>query len=119
MLQEKFSLENLKLLYHGEIEKAFANEVKYVVLDCEDRPLEKKARTVTIQFVFAPEPDTNGNQVVCDNVNVACDIKSSIPTRKTRVFVMKPKQDGSLAFHPDDPNDPDADMLYDGNRKAS
>ncbi len=112
-LQERFNLENLHMLYHGEIEKAFLREVKRVTADCEDRPLEKKPRVVNLQFIFTPVPDMDGAQVNLDKVSTAIDISSTIPKHKTRVYEMKAKANGELAFHPDSPDDPDADMLYD------
>ena len=49
----------------------------------------------------------------CDNVEVKCEIQSSIPKHKTQIYKMVPKNDGSLFFHPDDPEDPEANHLYD------
>lgn len=38
---------------------------------------------------------------------------SSIPKRKTQVYTMKTKHDNSVFFHPESPEDADANMLYD------
>ncbi len=111
--QELFALKNLTLLDNGIIDEAFKREIQHVVKDCEDRPLDKKARTVCIKFELVPVPDTSSNQVLCEHVVVACDISSSVPKRRTKVYQMKPKQDGSLVFHPDLPDDADGETLYD------
>ncbi|MDM4015811.1 hypothetical protein [Roseiconus lacunae] len=51
--------------------------------DIHDRPGEKKARTVALNISLSPEVDDDGQ---CENVKMQCQIKDSIPTRKTRVY---------------------------------
>jgi hypothetical protein len=115
---EEFSLEKLKLLDFGKINEAFKSELAYVVKDCVERPLDDKDRTVTIQFRVAPNVDTKAGESDCARVTVACDIKSAIPTRKTRVYDMKVHNAGRLSFHPDGPDDADGDTLYDKENKS-
>lgn len=119
MNQMKLSLENLDKLDFGTIGKVFDHHLKHVVKDCEDRPLEKGTRKVSIEFILTPDPDIHGKEPVCDSIDVACDVKSSVPKVKTRVYSMKPKADGSLAFNPDVPEDADAEGLYDRPQKES
>lgn len=113
MRQEAFNLENLRLLDFGKIGEAFNHELEFVVKDCMDRPLDDGARTVVIQFTLKPVPDSHGTTVECDTVDVACDVIGKIPKRKTKVYSMKPRHDGKLAFHPDLPEEPDGSTLYD------
>lgn len=113
MRQEAFTLDNLRLLDFGKIQEAFNQELQFTVKDCMDRPLDDAARTVSIQFTLKPVPDLSGVTADCDKVAVACDITSKIPKRKTRVYEMKPKHDGTLTFHPDLPDEPDGSTLYD------
>jgi hypothetical protein len=114
---EKFNLENLTMLDRGKIPLVFDQEAARVVKDCEERPLLDKPRRVVIVFEFIPVVDKKalgGGQVIdCSSVEVECEVQSSIPKHKTQVYKMVPKQDGSLFFHPDDPEDPEADHLYD------
>lgn len=113
MNQVRLTLENLNLLNFGQISKIFDQQLKAMVKDCEDRPLEKGPRKVAIVFLLTPDPDIGGIQPICDKVDVACDVQSTVPKTKTRVFSMKPKQDGSLAFNPDIPEDAEADGIFD------
>lgn len=113
--QEKFSLENLKMLDFGVIGAAFDAEMQRVVRDCMDRPLDDKPRTVSITFNVTPKPDLSraSGVVDCEKVSVECDITSKVPPRRTKIYEMTPKQDGTAVFHPDLPDDADGHTLYD------
>lgn len=117
MRQEKFSLENLRMLDMGVIGKAFDVEVARVMQDCMDRPLDDKARQVAIVFNITPKPDTSnvgsGAAIDCEHVSVECDITSKVPPRRTKVYEMTPRHDGSAVFHPDEPSDADANLMFD------
>lgn len=118
---EKFNLQNLALLDGAKIPMVFDKEMARIIEDCNDRPLLDKARRVVIVFEAVPVSNIEKNKgsvpaggtVDCDNVKLKCEIQSSIPKHKTQVYTMTPKNDGSLFFHPDDPEDPDANLLYD------
>lgn len=113
--QEQFKLENLKMLDFGVIGAAFDAEMMRVIKDCSDRPLDDKPRTVSITFNVTPKPDlSRANGVVdCEKVSVECDITSKVPPRRTKIYEMTPRQDGTAVFHPDLPDEPDGDTLYD------
>jgi hypothetical protein len=113
MNQIPLILENLGRLNFGQIDKIFQQQLRSCVKDCEERPGDKGPRTVSIIFTLTPDPDMHGNELVCDGVDVACDVQSKVPKTKTRVFSMKPKQNGMLFFNPDVPEDPEAEGLYD------
>lgn len=113
MQQEKFTLENLKDLGYGIVNEAFAKEMTLLAKDCEDRPLEEKSRNLTLVFKLTPKVDTSGNTAHCDGVHLEVEIAGKTPVRRTRIFDMKLKNDGSLFFHPDLPEDADGDALYD------
>lgn len=113
MNQIRLSLENLGQLNFGQIGKIFEHQLKALVKDCEDRPLEKLPRQIAVTFFLTPDPDIHGQQPVCDTIDVACDVTSKVPKTKTRVFSMKPKADGALMFNPDVPEDAEAEGLYD------
>jgi hypothetical protein len=114
---EQFSLDTIHLLDLGKINEAFKAEIMHVVKDCIDRPLDDKERTVSIVFRVTPNVDTKAGERDCDRVAVACDIKSTIPTRKTRIYDMKVHQNGMLSFHPDLPEEPEGGTLYDDQNK--
>lgn len=113
---EKLNLQNMVLLDFGKIPAAFDLEMVRVVQDCMDRPLDDKARKVAIVFTVKPKSEavsTGTGQVDCDRVTVEAEIQSTVPKRRTQIYEMTPKNDGSLSFHPDLPEEPDGDTLYD------
>lgn len=113
MPQEKFVLGNLPLLENGLISTAFDGELKRLVKDCDERPLDEKPRELTLKLKLTPKPDKNGRNPVCDEVEVECEISGKVPVQRSKIYVMKPKHDGSLLFHPDLPEDPNDETLMD------
>lgn len=113
MRQEQFTLENLRLLDFGKIGAAFNAELERVVKDCMDRPRDDNARKVSITFNLTPEADPTAIEADCEAVTVECEITSAVPKRRTKIYRMSPRQDGTLAFHPDIPEEPDGSTLYD------
>lgn len=109
------SLENLKELDFGKADEAFQGELAHVVKDCQDRPLDKTARKVTLTFLLKPEAHTDSmsHQPDCERILVGLEITGSVPKRRTRVYDMLPRQDGTLVFHSESPSDADANLLYD------
>lgn len=114
MNETPLSLENLKQLDLGKISVAFDAELQRAVKDCMDRPGDKKARKVAIIFLLAPTDESTGTGDANDVLHVGCEITSVVPKRRTRVYAMRPRVNGSLTFHLDSPDDPRANMLYDG-----
>jgi hypothetical protein len=113
MRQEKLALENLPKLENGVVVAAFDAELKRLVRDCDERPLDDKPRSLTLTLKLTPKAEMSGRGVVCEEVNVECEISGKVPVQRTKVYTMKPKQDGSLAFHPDLPTEPDGSTMYD------
>lgn len=113
MNKQSFTLENLKLLDFGKIGAAFDAERQHVVKDCIDRPTDERPRSVSISFKFKPMVDPSANVTDCDSVAVECEITSSLPKRRTKVYTMTPRHDGTLTFHPDLPDEPDGDTMFD------
>ena len=112
-----FKLENLRLLDFGKIGAAFNAETERVVKDCTDRPADEASRTVSIKFSFTPALDKTGTCVDCDKVKVECEIQSTVPKRRTRIYEMTPHQDGQLSFNPDLPEEPEDQTLYHADEK--
>lgn len=112
----KFTLDNLRLLDFGRIGVAFNTELERVVHDCMDRPAEDKARSVIIRFNFAPLNSSPGASD-CDQVKVECEIASSIPKRRTKVYSMIPHVDGQLEFNPDLSDQPEGETIFDKQEK--
>lgn len=110
MNRVRFGLESLGQLDMGKIIAAFDAERARVVQDCLDRPGDKKARAVTLEFLFAPVPNQLGT---CEEVMMECKVTSKVPKRQTKIYTMSPNSKGDLAFHPDLPDEPDGSTLYD------
>jgi len=113
MQQEKLTLENLPLLENGIVSTAFDAELKRLVKDCEDRPLDDKPREITLKVKLTPKVDTHGRSPCCDEVEVECEITGKVPVQRSKVYTMKPKHDGSIVFHPDLPEEPDGLTIHD------
>ena len=109
---KEFNLESLKELDFGRISAAFDTERERVVKDCQDRPGDGKPRSIAIKFNFYPQSD-GSESVDCDEVKVECEITSTVPKRRTKIYTMKPVRDGKLRFNADDPDDPENPTLLD------
>lgn len=114
MTRKEFTLESIRDLDFGKIQTAFNAELERTTKDCLDRPSDDRPRKVSIVFSLSPELPTDGD---CDSVSVECEIHSSVPKRRTKVYTMVPNVLGKLFFNPDLPDDPEQDSLLppDGN----
>lgn len=110
---EKFTLENLKLLDFGKIGVAFETELQHVVRDCGDRPADDRPRSIKIEFKIAPVFEPENDKTHAEEVKVGCEITSTLPKRRTKIYTMRPKADGTVGFHPDLPDEPEESTLYD------
>lgn len=112
-MQEKFTLGNLPLIDNGLIAEAFDREMKRLVKDCDERPLEEKPRVLMLSVKITPKPETSGRGIICDEVVVEFELTGKTPLQRTRLYTMKPKQDGSIMFHPDLESDPEGQTIMD------
>lgn len=112
MNQQRLDLKNLNELDSGVVNAAFDHEFQHIVRDCLDRPADKRKRKVTIEFEVIPVQPTEGRPD-CEEIDVTAIVKSSVPKRQSKTYTMRPKHDGSVVFHPDIPEDPNADALFD------
>ncbi len=107
MPQMKLTMENLNQLDFGAAEAALVWHLRRCVLDCMDRPLVGKERTVTMQFHVKPIPDAAGREVVCAECAVQIVLTSAVPKHRTRVYTMRAQNDGQLTFASETPENPD------------
>jgi hypothetical protein len=114
--REALKLENLKLLDFGKVGAAFDHELRHVVLDCMDRSMDKRPRKVSITFTIKPVVPVD-SPADCSEVEVECEVTSTVPKRRTQIYKMRPTAKGELAFHPDLPAEPDEGTLYDDDAK--
>lgn len=98
------SLDAFKVLDGGKVQASFADHLARAAKDCLDRPLDTKARKVTLQVDVVPRTDSDG---ACDQVNVQVQIKSTVPTHHTKVYPMALYRNGAIGFNPDSLDNPD------------
>lgn len=99
-MKTKFTLAAIQELDLGKIATAYDRACQEAVLDCRDRPGEKKARTVILQLRIVPD----GDEGHCDTVAGEFDIQVKIPKRQSRTYSMGVKQDGTLIVNPESPD---------------
>lgn len=96
MPKQVLTLESLSALDNGKIPAAFNEHMQRVLRDLEERTLDDRARKITLEVELAPEGD--------DTVNVAFNIKSSMPDHKSKRYNMLMKHTGGqkmgLLFDP-------------------
>ncbi len=95
---EKFNLKSLGTMDGERIAIAFEQELKRVVMDCDDRPGDKTARSVTLTLAVKPKMDVDG---ICDDCDVQVSVTGAVPKRKSKVFNMTLKKGGHLMFNND------------------
>lgn len=104
----KFTLENLAKMDSGRIAIAFEQACKRVALDCEDRPVEKKARKVVLELEFEPVTDASG---LCEQVNTRIQVKENLPARKSKIYDLGLRRGGMLTVNLSDPESHDQQVL--------
>ena len=109
----KLSLATLGVLTDNHLAEAFDEKMKQAVKSCQDFPNYDKPRSVIIKIDVTPEMSATGGAGPCDHVTVQATLKSSFPAQKTNIYKLLAHQDGSASFHPEFPDDPDADGLFD------
>lgn len=95
MLRE-LNLEGLSHFADGTVDASFARHVKRAILDCEDRPGEKKARTITLVVNIVPVVLQEGAVI---DTNVDCTVKSSVPDHISKTVECRLKQGGRALFN--------------------
>ena len=98
---EKFDLAALAKIDGGRVAIAFEQALKRCAADCDDRPGEKKARTVTLSLAVEPRIDQDG---MCEDVNITATVADSVPKRKSKAYNMSLRKGGNLAYHPESPD---------------
>jgi hypothetical protein len=95
---QKLSLAGLSEIYGGRLAIAFEQALKRVAQDCEDRPGERKARSVSVTLNVVPVLDEDG---LCDNVKLQAQISDNVPKRRSKIYDLSLRKGGHLLFHPD------------------
>ena len=101
----RFNLSSLSELHGGRALETFQEATKRAVLDCLERPGDKRARKVVMQMTIVPVPLIQGNTIDCDSAEGSFQIKCTIPQWETESINFGVQNDGNLIFNPDSPRD--------------
>jgi len=97
MALKQLVLKNLDKINGGIIAAAFDKEVQRMALDCEDRPGDKTARTVTLVVKMVPVLV----QRDCERLKTTVHVKSASPEYKTGEIDCGLRREGMVTFNPD------------------
>ncbi len=100
----ELSLSSMQELDDGRVAAAFIAELKRVVLDCIDRPGDKSARKVALQFNLTPVIADDGT---CEAASGEFKIKSTVPERKSKTYSFNVNKKGHLIYSSNSPEDVD------------
>lgn len=100
----QMTLDSLNQLDDGRAVIAFQHELKRAVLDCIDRPGDKKPRTVSLEFKLTPIVADDGS---CEGAMGEFEIKGKVPTRKTKTYSFQVNKQGHLAYSSTSPTNID------------
>lgn len=95
---KELTLATLAEIDGGRLAIAFKQALARCATDCDDRPGEKKARTVTVQVSVEPVLDQDG---MCEDCDVQVTIADSVPKRKSKAYNCSLRKGGHLLFHPE------------------
>lgn len=99
---QKFDLAALADIDGGRIALAFEQALRRCAQDCDDRPGEKKPRTLTLQLSVKPVIDQDG---MCEDCDVVVTVADNVPKRKSKSYNCSLRKGGHLAYHPDSLDD--------------
>lgn len=106
MTLKKLDLSSIRDLDVGRVEKAFQIHLGRAVQDCEDRPSDDRARTITIQLQLKPLKEVIDDKYIeCAGATGICKISSSIPDYQTSKLDFGVRKGGMLVFSEDSPGD--------------
>ena len=98
MAVHQLSIPSLAELDEGRLNVAWQQALKRAAMDCEDRPGEEKARTVTLQCELLPVLAADGSGQL-ESVKVTFQVADKAPPRKTKKYDMGLRRGGVLVFN--------------------
>lgn len=95
----RFTLDTLGDLGQGQTRTVINDALNDALADCEARPGEEAARTVTITIKLAPEPSPSGGLAA---IEANATVKLTVPKRQARSTVLTAgrRGDRTAAFLP-------------------
>lgn len=95
MIRE-LDLAGLSEFAGGTVDAAFRHHIKRAIVDCEDRPGEKKPRTITLAVRITPVILQDG---AATDVKADCEVTSNVPKHVSRTVECRIKQGGRAIFN--------------------
>jgi hypothetical protein len=111
---EALKLETIPRL-DKKIAVLFDRQMQRICDDCCDRPTDKTARRLTVEFIVEPILDPDNLQ--CDTVRLTVEAKAKIPVYRTPVYQCLVTNKG-LKFNTDTPEAVDQQPLFDEREDA-
>lgn len=99
----ELSLGTLPEFDFGKASVAFQQALKRIVLDCTDRPGDKRARTIVLTTTIVPVVQQDGDVV---DVQVDFSVKSKVPAWQTAPRPVMVTAKGQLFFNDLAPDNP-------------
>lgn len=96
----KLTLAQIAKLDGERLAVCFAQELKRVVCDIEDRPADDRDRVITLQFTFVPESGPNDG--LLDGAKMKAQVTSKLPSYRSKKYDFG-VHDGNLVFQPTSP----------------
>lgn len=88
----ELDFKSLAILDNGAANAQLASRLSVVSKDCQDRPGDAKARTVTVKMVFEPVLDQDG---FVGDVKLYVDIESKLPAYNSKGYSMGLRRRGN------------------------
>lgn len=108
VIEVPLDFSNLKNLDDGRIDKLLKHHIGNIARDCINRPTDKSARKVTLEFIVKPQPNPEGD---AETASVEVECKSKVPIYRSRRFEMRLSNNG-LSFNADFPDDINQPSLF-------
>lgn len=100
-MKTQLTLANMRELDFGKIDVAFRHELKRIVDDMVERPGDDRPREIGIRFSFTPD----GESGVCQTCRMEVEMKSKVPSVRTKPYELGVNAGGGLVFNPASPDD--------------
>jgi hypothetical protein len=105
--EQILDFDGLAVMDNGKLNIALRNLMRVLAADCNDRPGDKKARTLTIKISAKPETDQSG---IAETVKYTVAFSSKVPTYQSREYQAAIRQNG-FGFNVDFPDQLNAQPL--------
>lgn len=106
MALRELNLEGMADFAGGTVEAIFNRHIQRAILDCEDRPGEKKPRKVTLTANIVPIILQDG---AASDVEVDCEVTCAIPKHISKTVDCRVKVGGRALFN--DMSESDVDQM--------